>query len=392
MTFTLPDEARRWRDKVKAFVDEELVPLEIEAEMNDGRLGEEALRRHERLAVEMGLPRLDAPKAHGGLELPVLTQVAIYEALGRVTNALAWCYPEAQAWMFEAFNHEQIERLVRPMMHGQCHVCYAITEAEAGSDPGAIRTTARRDSDGYVVNGEKWHVTSANLADVIMVQARLEGGAHEGAPVLLFAPRETPGIRTVRIPAYTHTFNHHHPVIAFENARIPIANRIGNEGDGMDFTRAWFRRERLMIAARCCGAAERLIEEATTFASRRMVGGQPIAGYQMIQAMIADSVLELQAARLITYEAAAAHDRGEDVKTLHVRCSMAKLYASEMAWRVADRAVQIFGGRGYMRENVAERFLRELRVERIWEGTSEIQRLIIAKGVLKRGLAAVIGM
>ncbi|HEX9771049.1 MAG TPA: acyl-CoA dehydrogenase, partial [Kiloniellales bacterium] len=157
-------------------------------------------------------------------------------------------------------------------------------------------------------------------------------------------------------------------------------------GDGMAFSYAWFRRERLMIAARCCGAAARLIDEATAFAKARVVSGEPIAGYQAIQFMLADSVTELWAARLMTYECAAAHDRGDDVKLLHARCAMAKLYASEMANRVADRAVQIFGGRGYMRENVAERFFRELRVDRIWEGTSEIQRLIIAKGHLKRGL------
>jgi alkylation response protein AidB-like acyl-CoA dehydrogenase len=293
--------------------------------------------------------------------------------------------------MFEAFNGEQIERLVKPMTRGERHVCYAITEADAGSDPEAIKSTAERRGDHYVVNGEKWHVTSANLADTIIVQARLKGGETDGAHVLLFTATETPGIRTVRTPGYAHTFHHHHPIMAFEKARIPVANRIGNEGDGMAFTRAWFRRERLMIAARCCGAAERLIEEATEFAKARMVGGAPIASYQLIQAMLADSATELQAARLVTYEAAAAHDRGEDAKTLHVRCSMAKLYGSEMAWRVADRAVQIFGGRGYMRENVAERFLRELRADRIWEGTSEIQRLIIARGLLKRGLAAVMG-
>ena len=144
-----------------------------------------------------------------------------------------------------------------------------------------------------------------------------------------------------------------------------------------------------MIAARCCGAAGRLIEEATEFASTRMIGGEPLAEKQMVQAMLADSVTELWAARLVTYEAAQAHDRGEDLKSLHARCSIAKLYASEMANRVADRVLQIFGGRGYMREMPVERFFRELRVDRIWEGTSEIQRLIIARALLKRGLEGI---
>jgi alkylation response protein AidB-like acyl-CoA dehydrogenase len=146
-----------------------------------------------------------------------------------------------------------------------------------------------------------------------------------------------------------------------------------------------------MIAARCCGAADRLIEEAAAFAKGRVAYGRPIAEYQAIQFMLADSVTELWAAKLMTYELAAAHDRGEDVKLLHGRAAMAKLYASEMANRVADRAVQIFGGRGYMRENVAERFYRELRVDRIWEGTSEIQRLIVAQQLFKRGLTPLVG-
>ena len=141
-----------------------------------------------------------------------------------------------------------------------------------------------------------------------------------------------------------------------------------------------------MIGARSCGAAARLIEDATEFANERIVDGAPLSEKQAIQFMLADSTTELWATRLMTYEAAAAIDRGEDIKVLHNRCSMVKLFASEMANKVADRAVQIFGGRGYMRENVAERFFRELRVDRIWEGTSEIQRLIIARSLLKRGL------
>jgi len=159
----------------------------------------------------------------------------------------------------------------------------------------------------------------------------------------------------------------------------------------MDFTRSWFRRERLMIAARCCGAAARLIDMAAEFAKSRVVSGQPIAEYQLIQAMLADSLTELWGARLMTYEAAAMQDRGDDLSVVHTHCSMAKLTASEMANRVADRVVQIFGGRGYMRSNAAQRFFRELRVDRIWEGTSEIQRLIVARSLLKRGVEGLIG-
>ena len=197
---------------------------------------------------------------------------------------------------------------------------------------------------------------------------------------------DTPGIRVVRTPAYAHTYPYHHPVVAFEDVRVPAANLIGSEGDGLTFVYSWFRYERLMIAARCCGAAERLIDEATAFAKDRVQFGRPIIENQAIAHMLADSVTELWAARLMTYELAKNIDRGVDLKVQHAQCSMVKLYASEMANRVADHAVQIFGGRGYMRENVAERFWREVRVDRIWEGTSEIQRLILARGLLKRGV------
>jgi acyl-CoA dehydrogenase len=196
---------------------------------------------------------------------------------------------------------------------------------------------------------------------------------------------DTPGVRVVRTPEYSHTYADEHPVVAFEDVRVPADNHVGREGDGMRYAFAWFRYERLMIAARSCGAAERLIDEATTFARDRVAFGQPISGYQAVQFALADSLTELWAARLITYRTAQEMDEGADLKVQHAHCSMAKLYASEMANRVADRAVQVFGGRGYMRENVAERFFRELRVDRIWEGTSEIQRSIVGDQLFKRG-------
>jgi alkylation response protein AidB-like acyl-CoA dehydrogenase len=376
-----------WRAKARQFVDAHLKPLEISAELNEGRIDPEVRKQHEREAIRLGFGLMDTPAERGGLALPVLTQVAVVEQFGRVTNALGWCYGEAQGWMFEACNEDQIERHILPITTGQVHLCYAITEEDAGSDPASITTTATRIGDNYFINGEKWHVTSYNHATTVIVQAKLASGEH----CLFFCPANEEGLTVKRSPLYAHTYDHHHPILTFANVRIPSRDRIGAEGDGMGFTHAWFRRERLMIAARCCGAMARLIEEATEFARNRIVSGEPIANYQLIQAMLADSVVDLQAARMITYEAGVAHDRGEDSKALHARCSIAKLFASEAAGRVADRAVQIFGGRGYMRENVAERFYREVRVDRIWEGTSEIQRLIIARSLMKRGLEGTVG-
>lgn len=385
MDIELDATARQWRDRAFRFATEELIPWEVEAELHEGRLPAETEKRHRKLGVELGFSAMDVPKSQGGLELRNVDQVAVWEQLGRVTNALCWCFSEAQRWMFEACTADQLRRFILPLMRGERKECYAITESGSGSDV-SIETRARRVDGGYAITGEKWYVTSANLADYFILQARLADGPHAGSDALFFIDKDTPGIEVLRSPAFSHTFSAHHPTYRFEDVAVPEQNRLGPEGDGMRFSHAWFRRERLMIAARCCGAAARLIEEASAFAATRIVGGEPLAEKQMVQAMLADSVTELWAARLVTFEAAEAHDRGEDLKSLHVRCAIAKLYASEMANRVADRALQILGGRGYMRENCAERFFRELRVDRIWEGASEVQRLVIARALAKRGL------
>ena len=387
MKLQLDTTTQHWQEKARRFAEEELIPREVEAEMNNGRLPKELGKRHKQMAIELGFSSMDVPKRYGGLELRIVDLVAVWEQLGRVTNALCWCFSEPHQWMFEACNEEQLQRFVLPLMDGSRKECYAITESESGSDV-VVNTTAELTGEGYRVNGDKWFVTSANLADYLFVQAKLSNGPHAGSDAMFLVDKNSPGIEEIRTPLFSHTFDHHHPELRFNNLLVPVANRIGEEGDGMSFTHSWFRRERLMIAARDCGAAARLIEEATDFAKQRMVSGEPLIEKQLVQAMLADSVTELWAARLITFEAAQAHDRGENLKSLHARCSMAKLYASEAAYRIADRVTQIFGGRGYMRENCAERFSREIRVDRIWEGASEVQRLIIARALTKRGLDA----
>jgi acyl-CoA dehydrogenase len=383
MDLKLSDSVREWQQKARRFTEEELQPWEVEAELNAGLIPAEISKLHTTQAIELGFSKMDVPKQYGGLELGMTEQVAVWEQLGKVTNALCWCFSEAQQWMFEACSEEQIKKYILPLMDGARKECYAITEAEAGSYE-TINTTATKCENGYSINGEKWYVTSANLADYFFLQARLDSGEH----ALFFLDIDTSGAELIANPLFSHTYAAHHPTYRFTNVFVAENMRIGAEGDGMQYSRSWFRHERMMIAARCCGAAARLIEEATEFANNRDIQGEPLSSKQAIQFMLADSTTELWAARLMTFEAAEAHDRGENIKQLHARCSMAKLYASEMANRVADRAVQIFGGRGYMRENVAERYFRELRVDRIWEGTSEIQRMIIANSLLKRGLTS----
>jgi len=387
----MSDADREIQERARRFVEDELIPHEVEAEMHGGRLPDEVREKHHRMAIDLGLWAMNMPKELGGGGLSMFQQVLVSEQLGRVTNALGWCVHTPAAWAPAVVSADQLERWILPTIRGERHECYAITEEAAGSDVDAIEATARRDGDVYVLNGTKMHVTSFSSADYVFFQAKIDGGPNAGSHAMFFVDEDTPGVRLIREPAYTHTYADTHAVVAFEEVRVPVTNLIGEEGDGLGFTYEWFRYERLMIAARCCGAAERLIDEATAFAKDRVQFGRPIIENQAIAHMLADSVTELWAARLMTYELAKNIDRGVDLKVQHAQCSMAKLYASEMAGRVADRAVQIFGGRGYMRENVAERFYRELRVDRIWEGTSEIQRLIIARALERRGVDRVIG-
>jgi alkylation response protein AidB-like acyl-CoA dehydrogenase len=379
--------------RARAFADE-LIPFEVQAELSGG-LPDDIAAAHKKRAIELGLFAANMPRDLGGGGASTLQQVLVQEQAGRVTNALGWVAATPPSWFLPVATADQAERYLVPTVRGEREECYAITEEGAGTDVDAIEATARRDGDSWVLNGVKWHVTSFNTADYAFFQAKQIDGTERGRPapdaghLLFLVDLPSPGVSVVRTPAYTHTITHHHPIVAFENVRVPAANLVGADGDGMLYSREWFRFERLMVAARCTGAAERLVAEMTAFAATRVAGGVPIAGHGLVAGMLADSVTELFAARSMLYETARAIDRDPaDTRTAHAQCSMIKLYCSEMAGRVADRAVQVFGGRGYMRENVAERFFRELRVERIWEGTSEIQRMIIARQLTSRGVSA----
>ena len=388
MSYPLPDAVLELQIKVRRFVDEVGIPRELEAEMNPV-IGREYRSGNMDWAKANGLWAMTIPKDKGGGGLGFLEQAVVNEQAGRATNGMGWCFSSPPRFLAEIATPYQMETWVGPLIEGTRSYAYAITEEGAGSDVDAIESTARAEGNGYRLNGVKWHATGGGTADFFVFQAKREDGGH----ALFFVDRDSDGVTLVRTPDYMHSHSVH-PIFAFEDVFVPADNLIESDTDAqsnaMTWTHEWFRYERLMIAARCCGAASRLIDEATAFAKDRVVYGQPIAAYQAIQFMLADSLTELWGARLMTYQTAEAMDRGEDIKAIHGQCAMAKLYASEMAGRVADRAVQIFGGRGYMSENVANRFFRELRVDRIWEGTSEIQRIIIAHSLFKRGQAVLI--
>jgi len=387
--YQLSEEEVDARARARRFADE-LVAYEVEAELNDGELPAEVREAHKRRAHELGLFATNMPREFGGGGCSMLQQVLIQEQMGRVTNTLGWVAATPPAWLVKVATPDQIERYVIPATRGEKEECYAITEEGPGSDVDALTATVRRQGDNYVIDGVKWHVTSFNSASFAFFQGKLSEGPHRGEHAMLIVDLPSPGVRVVRTPKYSHTTSHHHPIVGFEEVRVPVANLVGEEGDGMRFAHEWFRYERLMVAARCLGASGRLVEEASRFANGRIVRGRPISELGAIEALLADSLTELFAAKALVYETARGIDQNLDLKAQHAQCSMSKLFASEVAGRIADRAVQIFAGRGYMRENVAERFFRELRVERIWEGTSEVQRWIIADQLAKRGVDALV--
>jgi len=308
----------------------------------------------------------------------------VQEQLGRLTGAL-WDVVWRPANALRACTPQQRERYLLPGIRGERRDCVAVTEPGAGSDPQAIRTTAVPDGDHYVINGEKWFVTVGDVADYIVLLATVDG-----RPTTFLVDKDLPGVQITRVPRYTHTFVYEHPEMVFTDVRVAADGRLGEIGQGYDLIRDWFVEERLMIGARTVGAAERATELAAEHARSRVQFGQPIVNFQLVQAMLADNVVDVTTNRLLVHQVAWEADRGVDRKTLHAKAAMAKLSASEAAGRAVDRAVQIFGGRGYMRENPVERLSRELRVDRIWEGTSEVQRLIIGNEIAKRGTAGVL--
>ena len=381
----LPADIRDLKERVARFVEQEVYPVEERIAARGSIDGAEidALRRKARAE---GLSMLNMPPEHGGIGLSMLGQVAIEEEAGKATNGLGFAVVDrGPRELLEIATPEQAERFVAPIVSGEYREAWALTEPGAGSDLAALAATAVRDRGDWLLNGEKWFVTSEGDPGVYIVAA-----VADGEQTLFLVEPDVPGLELVRTPSFLHDpYLDHHPEIRLRDCRVPDANRIPASGDAG--AKEWILVERLFIAARCCGASLRLLDLATEWAKEREAFGSRIADHQGVSFPLADSLTELLAARLLTYHAAHAFDVLENRKLVHGKVSMAKLYASEAAGRIADRAVQILGGRGYMVENPAARHFRELRVDRIWEGTSEIQRLIIAGGLFKRGAAAYLG-
>jgi acyl-CoA dehydrogenase len=383
--FVLTEREREIHDRGARLV-EQLLPFEIPVDDANDEVPDELEMAIRTKFLESGLfaPNFPVTWAGGGLTLG--EQVILEEQVGRLTNCL-WSALWRPSNVLIHATPIQRERYVDPNIRGEARGCYAITEPNAGSDIGNLQTKATWVDGGYVLNGQKWFVTGGDRAVFLLVVASVDG-----QPTIFFVDRDASGLTFDRKPRMTHAVIYGHPEITLTNVFVADDMILGEIGQGVSLTQDWFREERLMIAARCLGAAARCIELAQAFAEERVQFGTPIIENQAIAWMLADSATELAAAQALTYKVTADIESGIDIKVAHGRASMAKLYASEMVDRVTDRCVQIFGGRGYLRENPVERLSRDYRVDRIWEGTSEIQRLIISRSMRRRGLDSLIGL
>ncbi len=391
MDLTLSPAQLELQARARTFVREVLQPREAEFEAANGRVPLDWGDPIRQAAIEARLHGGSFPVALGGQGWSALEQVLVHEQLGQSTGGL-WSYIPGPYNALIHCDAEQRTRYLDPSMRGERSGSYAITEDGAGSDARALRATAVRDAatGEYVLNGEKWFVTGPDDTDFMIFHANVVDGERL-LPTLFLVDYDVPGVRIQHDPDYMHTFADRHPQFVLEDARVPAGAVLGGVGQADELTNEWFVEERIHIGARCTGAMERLLTLAVAWATERVQFGERIYDFQGVSFPLADSAADASAARLLTRECAWLVDTGADAKVVHAKASLAKLFASEAAFRCADRVVQVFGGRGYMREYPAERFFRELRVDRIWEGTSEIQRLIVARALEKRGVDRVVG-
>lgn len=375
--------AARGRD----FCDQVLVPLEIVADEH-GELPMEKREAVKQAVRDWGLAGINHAKEDGGLGLTMLEQTVIEEQLGRVSNGLWSCVWRPPVSLKFGTAAQKRDYLL-PSCRGERRGCFAITEPDAGSDPRRVKTRAVLKGGKWRLDGEKWFVTSYNASDFIIVHAHVDDDPDK--PTLFLVDKPVERMTHLRSPKFMHNFAFDHAELRFEGATVSEDRMLGEIGQGLELTKDWFVEARIQIASHALGAAIRAAEVANDYAAIREQFGRPIRDFQAIEFMLADMAVEIFAAKTMLYRVAWEIDRKLDRKQIHAHASALKLYCSEMAGRVIDKALQILGGRGYMRENPVERLYRDIRVDRIWEGTSEIQRMVVGGQIKKRGLGVYSG-
>ncbi len=382
MNTELTAEQRLIVDTVRAFVEQELYPHEDEVERLD-EVPPELAESIRGKALASGLYAANMPAELGGGGLDAVGVMLVERELGRASYALQMLV-ERPSNILQACVGEQRERYLLPAIRGERHDCVAMTEPGAGSDVRSMTTTAVRDGDDYLITGTKHFISHADVADFIILFAATGAEQTARGPrnliTTLLVDSGSPGLEIRRGSRCVSNRGYHQCELIFSGCQVPVANRLGAEGRGFDLMGQWLGATRLTVAATSVGRARRVLESAIEWAARREQFGQPIGRFQGIGFQLADMATELEAAELLTLRAAARLDEG---RMTDADAAMAKLYASEMLGRVTDTAVQTFGGMGLMSELPVERWWRDARVERIWDGTSEIQRQIIARSLLR---------
>ncbi len=379
MRFDLTDEQRMIQDMTHSFAEKELKPLAAELD-ETGRFPSEIVKK----LAELGLMGVAIPEAYGGAGMDYVAYAIAVEEISRgcastgvilsVNNSLV-CAPLLQ-WGNEA----QKQQFLRPLAAGEKLGCFALSEPEAGSDAAAQRTTATRDGDFFVVNGTKNFITNGREADTCICFATVDRALKHKGIVALVVPMDTPGVSVGKVEKKLGIKASSTTSIVFEDARVPVSNMLGQVGDGFKVAMSTLDAGRIGIAAQAVGIARAALEAGVAYALERKAFGKPIADLQAIQIMIADMATEVDAARLLTRQAAWQKDQGLRYSKAS---AMAKLFASETATRVAHKSIQIHGGYGFCKEYPPERHYRDARITEIYEGTSEIQRLVVAANVFK---------
>ncbi|WP_022672821.1 acyl-CoA dehydrogenase family protein [Novosphingopyxis baekryungensis] len=369
-------------ETVSRFVTERLRPLEGQVGDKD-EIPQDVIDEMK----ELGLFGLTIPEEYGGIGLTMAEEIGVAIAMGHTSPAMRSSFGTnigiGSQGLVMAGTDEQKQKWLPRIASGELITSFALTEPDAGSDAGSVKTRATLDEAKgvYRLNGSKRYITNADKADLFTVMARTGGeGAHGVSSFLV--PRDLPGLSVGAHEKKMGQQGAHVCDVNFDDVEVPVENRLGAEGEGFKVAMRVLDRGRLHISGVCVGAAERLIEDMVGYASERQQFGKPISSFQMIQAQIADSKAECMAARALVEQTARKRDAGESIT---LDCAATKLIASEMVGRVADRAVQVYGGAGYIADYGIERFYRDVRLFRIYEGTSEIQRSIIARETLKTG-------
>ena len=380
-----PEITQAFLESVRIFVKERLVPAENQVAETDEIPADIVADMK-----AMGLFGLTVPEEYGGLGVTMEEESLVMFEMGRTSPAFRSLFGTtvgigSQGILIDG-TQAQKDHYLPKLASGELTASFALTEPEAGSDAASLRTTARRATDAqgdhYIVNGSKRFITNAPTAGMFTLMARTDPNNKGAGGVSAFiVEANTPGISVGKPDKKMGQRGAHTADVSFDNVRVPAENIIGGK-EGMGFKTAMkvLEKGRIHIAAICVGAAERMLEDALAYAMERRQFGQPIAEFQLVQAMLADSKMEVYAARCMVIDAARRRDDGENVST---EASCCKLFASEMCGRVADRAVQIFGGSGYVSDHSIERFYRDVRLFRLYEGTSQIQQIVIARNMIK---------